>query len=473
MARVLGRKVKAMKKTEKKGKVSHRPNKDRRHNINQKINQWIPSHMQGAIDEYNANNGKVSIRQLARAWQVPRSTLKMRLEGKVQGSGYMSGRKPIFDSVTEDKLVSAIKELSQRGFPLGMKEVRHLAFSYASQNGISGFSEKKKAAGYEWFYSFLKRHPDIGVRKPEPLSVARAMGMNKTVVSKWFSELEACIDKLGIKCMPDHFWNVDETGLQDYFVSQKVVGEVGKPCYQATASEKGETTTIIAAFNAMGIYVKPLVIMRGKRLKPEWLDGISGSFAVTLRMSENGWVNKELFVDWAEMFVSTLPKHDDKHHVLFLDGHGSHVYNMDFIELMKKHKVEVWCFPAHTTHWLQPADRTFFRSLKHWWSEDGLKLARISAGRKLTRQEFLKLFASAWNQSATVENALSGFCATGLFPLDRSKINSDAFLPSQTTERQLLPDQSTTADNSMSPEHQLATNTCEEQRYDSVDLLTP
>ena len=100
----------------------------------------------------------------------------------------------------------------------------------------------------------------------EPLAIARAMGMNPTVVTKWF-------DELGIRCMPNHFWNVVETGLQDYFVPQKVLGEVGKPCYQTKATEKGETTTIVAAFNAMGTYLKPMVITCGKRLKPEWLDG--------------------------------------------------------------------------------------------------------------------------------------------------------------------------------------------------------
>ena len=31
--------------------------------------------------------------------------------------------KPIFDAAIRDKLVSAIKELSQRGFAVGMKEV--------------------------------------------------------------------------------------------------------------------------------------------------------------------------------------------------------------------------------------------------------------------------------------------------------------------------------------------------------------
>jgi len=74
-----------------------------------------------------------------------------------------------------------------------------------------------------------------------------------------------------------------------------------KPCYQATANEKGETTTVIAAFNAMGTYVKPMVIMGGK--------------------------------------------------------------------------------------WLKPADKTFFRSLKYQWTEEGLKLAGISAGMKLTKAE--------------------------------------------------------------------------------------
>jgi len=93
-------------------------------------------------------------------------------------------------------------------------------------------------------------------------------------------------------------------------------------------------------------------------------------------------------MNWAEILASTLSKDDVKHHILFLDGHGSHVYNLDFIELiielMKWNKVEVWCCPTHTTHWLQPADKTFFRSLKYWWAEQGFKLARISAGMKLT-----------------------------------------------------------------------------------------
>jgi len=99
-------------------------------------------------------------------------------------------------------------------------------------------------------------------------------------------------------------------------------------------------------------------------------------------MSDNGWITKELFMQRAELFVAQLPK-DDLPHVLFLDGHGSHVYNLEFLKLMKEYNVHVWCFPAHITHWIQPADRSLFRSIKHHWTEEGLKTARQHAAMKL------------------------------------------------------------------------------------------
>jgi len=390
--------------------------------------------MTGAVNEYLENNGTLSVRQLARAWQVPRATLQSRIAGRVQGTTHMSGRKPLFDTKSEEELVSIIKLLSQRGFPLGMKELRSVAYSYAKHNGIVGFSTRKATAGYEWLYAFLRRHPDLSIRKPEALSITRASGMNKVVMQKWFESLETSLEELGIKNRPDRLWNVDESGLQDHFVPDRVVAEAGKPCYQATAGERGATTTVVAAFNATGTYCKPLVIAKGKRMKPDWLDGLPADFSISLRVSDNGWINKDLFIVWAQLFIAQLPK-DGLPHILFLDGHGSHVFNLEFINMMKKNNVHVWCFPAHTTHWVQPADRSFFRSLKHQWREDGLKVARQRAGTQLPKKEFLQLFATAWRKAATVENAISGFCATGLFPFNPQKIPDDAFLPSRTSER--------------------------------------
>ena len=79
----------------------------------------------------------------------------------------MSGPKPVFDEETEADLVILIKDLAQRGFPFGMKEVKLMAYSYTLYHGISKFSVKKATAGYEWMNSFLKRHPDLSVRNTQ------------------------------------------------------------------------------------------------------------------------------------------------------------------------------------------------------------------------------------------------------------------------------------------------------------------
>jgi len=63
------------------------------------------------------------------------------------------------------------------------------------------------------------------------------------------------LDELGIRDFPTHIWNTDETGLQDHFTSEEIVGEKGKPCCEVNASEKGQTMTfVVATFNAVGLH---------------------------------------------------------------------------------------------------------------------------------------------------------------------------------------------------------------------------
>ena len=39
--------------------------------------------------------------------------------------------------------------------------------------------EKKKMAGKKWYYSFMRRHPELSLREPENTSLARAQGFNR------------------------------------------------------------------------------------------------------------------------------------------------------------------------------------------------------------------------------------------------------------------------------------------------------
>lgn len=99
--------------------------------------------------------------------------------------------------------------------------------------------------------------------------------------------------------------------------------------------------------------------------------------------------------------------------------------------------MHIMCYPAHTTHALQPADKALFKSLKHHWDQEGRKWTRMIAGQKLSRMEFFAVFSRAWAKAATVENAQAGFRGTGMFPLNKDILPETAFAPSKTTERVL------------------------------------
>lgn len=179
-------------------------------------------------------------------------------------------------------------------------------------------------------------------------------------MGKWFEIYDDLLTSLGIKDVPSHIWNLDETGLQDHFLSAKAVGEKGQPCFQITSGEKGETTTVLASFNAAGEYGSTLVIFKAKRIKCEWLFNMPSD--TILRASDTGWITSDQLVDWGRQFVSKLDKTDPRPHVLLLDGHSSHVYNPEFLHLMKANNVSVMCYPSHATHKLQPADKSLFKS---------------------------------------------------------------------------------------------------------------
>ena len=68
--------------------------------------------------------------------------------------------------------------------------------------------------GDEWLSLFQKRWQHrVSQRKPEYVTVARAKGLNEEVLNGFFTMLENLLDTLGIKHMPERFFNLDETGL--------------------------------------------------------------------------------------------------------------------------------------------------------------------------------------------------------------------------------------------------------------------
>lgn len=98
--------------------------------------------------------------------------------------------------------------------------------------------------------------------------------------------------KAGILNFPSHIWNVDEPGCQHTYKSEISIGETGKPGYNIIAGEKGKTTTALVCVNA----VPPTIIHKGMKIGKLWTNG--ARYNVTVRTSESGYVNKEIFLEF-------------------------------------------------------------------------------------------------------------------------------------------------------------------------------
>ena len=86
--------------------------------------------------------------------------------------------------------------------------------------------------------------------------------------------------------------------------------------------------------------------------------------------------------------------------------------------------------PSHTSNWTQPPDRSFFKSLKSAWNKEVDNFIHTT-GLAIGHAQFLRLFERAWSVSTKESNIVSGFKATGIFPLNPSAIPAEAFVPSE------------------------------------------
>jgi hypothetical protein len=284
----------------------------------------------------------------------------------------------------------------------------------------------------------MKRHPQLSVKKAENLSAARAMAVNETRISKWFDEYMQLMTKLGVKDVPTHLWNFDETGMQNIHDAKRVVGLTGQQAYNVTVTEKAETSTYLAGISAVGTTVPPLIIHKGKVVGKNWKNG--APYGAVVRASPTGWITKEIFLEYGQTFVKFLKDQklmDHLPHVIVMDNHHSHTFNIEFLELMKANNIHVFGLPSHTSHILQPLDKVPFSVLKSKWNEEMRLFTRKTGGKALTKPEFFTVFNPCVQKAMTVENAQAGFRGTGLFPINREAINASAFAPSRITERTL------------------------------------
>ncbi|XP_018567995.1 tigger transposable element-derived protein 6-like [Anoplophora glabripennis] len=384
---------------------------------------WSEADLRNAVHDIGEGTG---VNAAAKQFGIPKTTLKRRLKRKSFTVENRLGPSSSLGSEAETKLARHIIKLQRNGFCPTRTEVRANAFELAEKLKIPHkFNKGTRLAGMDWLRSYLRRNPEIRVRKAEGVSTARTLGLSKTVVKNYFELLENLMRSNDLFDKPGRVFNVDETGLQLNNKPGHVLAQRGsKSVSVVTSGEKGETISVIACCNAEGSFLPPYCIFKGENKKDEFADRMPPASEVVMSQ-KSAYVNLQIFQNWIK---DHFPRKPHGKVLLVLDGHTSHTASVETLEFCEQNDIILLSLPSHTTHYLQPLDGSFFKSLKTFYYADCNSYMRSNPGRRITRLNFGALLGSSWARAATVQNAASGFKATGIMPFNPGEIPDYAFL---------------------------------------------
>ena len=378
-------------------------------------------------------NRKMSVKAASMHYGIPRTTLIRHLKNNVSSPGKNKlGRFQVtFNPDVEKKLVEYLKDMQLRFFGLSRKALCSIAYDYAIANNIKApFNKQKKAAGNDWLELFLKRNPELSLRQAEATSLSRAVGFNRPQVSRFFDLLKESLNF--DKFTPDKIFNIDETGMSTVQKMSRVIAQKGiKQVGKISSAEKGKTVTVICAMNAIGAFIPPLFIFPRKRMVPSLMnDAPQGAVGYT---SANGWTEGSIFLNWLIHFQRITNASLDNKVLVILDNHNSHIF-LPAVDYAQNHGIVLLSIPPHTSHRLQPLDRSFFGPLKTYYSQEADKWLLNNPGRRISEYEICKLFNPAYIRAATMQNAVNGFRSCGIVPFNPEVFSDNDFAPSIATE---------------------------------------
>lgn len=352
---------------------------------------------------------ELSIRAVARLYNIPRSTLTNRMNGRT----FKADSRPISHMLTkveEDVIVQYILELDSRGFPPLIDDVRAIADQILA-------TRSSRRVGKQWPYRFIQRREELRTRFSRAYDFQRALCEDPDIIGAWFRLVFNMQAKYGIQDCD--FYNFDETGFMMGIICSMMVVTRADRSGKVKQVQPGnrEWATAITCVSGDGFDVPPFLLVQGIYHLAHWYteSGLPNNWVI--KTTSNGWTDNVTGLDWIKHFDKhTRARRQGGYRMLVLDGHESH-QSIEFEDYCKINNIITLCLPPHSSHITQPLDVGVFGPLKKAYGKEINTYSRAHINH-ITKVEFLLAFKAAYKKIMTKDNIAGGFRNTGLIPFE-------------------------------------------------------
>lgn len=344
-------------------------------------------------------------------------------------------------------LINYVLKASDFYYGLSISELKALAFQFAKSIQCS-FPEswnKNREASRDWYYSFMKRNPQLSLRTPEQISQHRAKAFCKENVDAFFENFRSVLNATTFE--PHRIWNMDETGLPTVpsKVSKIIARKGRKRIGSSTSAERGTNVSMALSVNATGASIPPFFIFPRNKMKAVYMTHAShGADAVA---NGSGWMTSEVFKKYMEHFIKYSGARAGSPTLLLLDNHASHL-SIDVIDMAIANDITMLTFLPHCTHRMQPLDIAVFGPLKTMYSKQHDDWKRANMNVTFDLHHVPLILDKCLDIAVTPKNIKAGFKASGIFPFDANAFTEVDFVAAEISgENQSMDDDNDTEDN--------------------------
>ena len=227
----------------------------------------------------------ISRRRAAQLYNVPETSLRNRMNGRVEKASERNARH-ILTATEEETLVQYILDLDSRGFPpriAGVEDMANLLLATRRASPVGG----------RWSHRFVQRRPELKTRFSRAYDFQRARCEDPALIGDWFRLVANMRAKYGVQ--DGDFYNFDETGFMMGVICSNMVVTRADRHGRGKQLQPGnrEWATAIECVSSDGFCLPPFLVVQGVNHLASWYTECDLPLSWAIKTSPKGWTDND------------------------------------------------------------------------------------------------------------------------------------------------------------------------------------